>query len=126
MKIIHLGDENVSVQGSPWALFLYNREFSTDESRADWHEDFQAAYKDFVEDGARVDPLFLLKTCWAMASNYDDTTPDFEDWLRPLDIGIGMNEPWIWEVHDAIFAELFRVEANSGQSEAKPSRKRKQ
>lgn len=122
MREINLGNEVVSVQGSPWALFLYNREFSTNEERADWHSDFQKAYAGFTQDSARVEPLFLLKTCWAMAKNQDDSIPSFETWLKPLDIGIGMDQPWVWEVNDAIFAELFRFEQDS---EEKPKSRRK-
>lgn len=127
MRTINLGNQKVSVQGSPWALFIYQREFVNDEGKhADWYEDFDGnvvANEDLL---LYVSPLFALKTCWAMARNHDDDIPGFDEWARPLEISMHPNASWIGEVVDAIFAELFRISEEEDQKDrgtTKPKRK---
>ena len=106
MREIHFGDEVIRVQGSPYAGYLYNTEFTSDDKRADWHRDFFSSMHD--GEVVHIEPMFLLKTCWAMARCHDDAFPPFETWIRGLDVGMRLNEPWIMEVYQAIFAEMFR------------------
>lgn len=121
MRQIQLGDAVVSVQGGPWALFLYNGEFSEDGKKANWYEDRERGLV-LNEDGTMErDPLFLLKTLWAMAANAAEIDggkfPRFEDWARPLEIPMEPGAPWVAEVVAAIFAEIFRLGAGDEKQE---------
>lgn len=129
MKTIHFGDGyELSVQGSPWALILYQREFQTQDGK---NADFYADLAEFLqglginEDGEQIedkkgpsliDPFFLLKICWAMAKNYDDTLPSFKEWAREAPIPMHKTAPWMMEVQAAFLAEIFR----SGATEETP------
>lgn len=123
MRTIKLGSAEVRAQGSPWALFIYQREFATQDGPADWYADYEAAFSrareaprdeegrvDVARFLAGIDPIFLLKTLWAMARNADDAVPAFEEWAPSLD-GVSMAPVATWklEVNSAINAELFRV-----------------
>lgn len=118
MRRIQLGDAVVSVQGGPWALFLYGGEFAEDGKKANWYEDRERGLV-LNDDGTMErDPLFLLKTLWAMAANAaGDGFPSFEDWARPLEIPMGPGAPWVAEVVAAIFAEIFRLGAGDEKQE---------
>lgn len=108
MQIIHFGDREVRVQGSPWALFLYDQEFSTETTC-------------FFSDLERsADPVFLLKCAWAMAKCYADSIkdplfPPFKEWMQSLDISMQANAPWTQEVVSALNAEVFRSNNHSGE-----------
>lgn len=118
MRKIAFGKQKVAVQGSPWALMVYSREFATEDGPADWYADLTKAVENARAGGA-LDPFFLLKTAWAMARNVDDDFPDYEEWLRPLDISVGYGSDWGKAVTEAIFAELFRQEPPK-EAEAEP------
>lgn len=124
MLTIHFSDEyEQSVQGSPWALMLYQREFKDDGKNADFYADF-VGFLETIEDiragnAFSVDFTFLLKTAWAMAKNADDSIPDFETWARESDISMDPSAPWMMEVQDAIFAELFRRKPKTPTSKGK-------
>lgn len=106
-RVVSLDSGDVSAQGGPWALHLYQREFSEPGSKADWYADYVAAFSDFAIEG-NVDPFFLLKTLWAMARNADDSVPSYQKWLESVDCSMALNEPWQLEVVSAINAEIFR------------------
>lgn len=133
MLTVHVGSEETSVQGSPWALFIYQREFAEGGKKADWYADYERAYSKVAElptndDGTfenplkfieAIDALFLLKTAWAMAKNADDATPPFEEWARGIDASLAPIAPWKLEVNAAINAELFRFRpAGKGEERA--------
>ena len=114
MQTIHFSDEyEQSVQGSPWALMLYQREFKDEEGK---NADFYADWVDYliaIDDAqngksATIDVMFLIKTAWAMAKNADDSVPNFETWARESAISMEPGAPWMTEVQTAIFAEIFR------------------
>ena len=118
MRRIKLGDAVVSAQGGPWALFLYDGEFAEDGKKANWYEDRERGLV-LNEDGTMErDPLFLLKTLWAMAANAGgDDFPSFKEWARPLEVPMGPGAPWVAEVVAAIFAEIFRLGAENEKQE---------
>lgn len=109
MREVHFGDEAVAVQGSPWAAFVYQREFD-----ADWNMDYVAAFEGFGETRWTYDIPFLLRTCWAMARNHDDAFPPFEEWARSLDCSCSARAPWVKEVLEAVKAEMFRIGEEGG------------
>lgn len=129
-------DEGVKtdLQGSPWALFIYQREFGTS-----WHDDYDAAFKEagkVLEDKSvtdpaqrginfmsKVDPLFLLKTAWAMARNNDDSFPGFEEWVKTLDCPMTPISGWKFGVNSAINAELFRIPQQEAEKEAEGNKR---
>lgn len=112
MRTIHFSPEYaMSVQGSPWALILYQREFADDQGNCDWYADFGQLHETMLEKG-RFDCMFLLKTAWAMGKCYDDDLPSFDDWARNLDCSMVADAPWLKEVFEAIFAEIFRKQEN--------------
>ncbi|NGM16953.1 hypothetical protein GMI70_02840 [Eggerthellaceae bacterium zg-893] len=112
---IKAGREEVRVQASPWALFVYAREFGSD-----WYADYEAAFRDVpdseVSDGEvlnlgdvvkAIDGLFLLKTLWACAKNADDGIPGFEAWARGVRLDMSPYAVWKLEVNALINADLF-------------------
>ncbi len=122
MRTIKLGETEVRAQGSPLALFYYQREFATADGPADWYADYERAFaraseaprddEGKVEVGrflAGIDSVFLLKTLWAMARNADGGVPPFEEWAASLDASMAPVAMWKLEVNSAINAELFRV-----------------
>ena len=121
MRRIKLGDAVASVQGGPWALFLYNGEFANEGKKANWYEDRERGLV-LNEDGTmEKDPLFLLKTLWAMAANAAEIEgeefPRFEPWAKSLEIPMGPGAPWTVEVVAAIFAEIFRLGTENEKQE---------
>ena len=103
MRTVHFENCEVSVHGSPWALFLYRREF-----KKDWYEDYQEA-TGFIESTGYFDQLFLLQTCWALAKTLDKDLPPFEEWANSLEANMAIEAPWTGEVMSEVLSELFRV-----------------
>lgn len=121
MQTIHFTkDLEVSVQGSPWALILYQREFSDENGKADFYEDFNESFKK-LERSDVIDVPFFLQAVWAMAKNADDDIPPFDEWARSLDFPMDVNAEWLKEAQSAIIAEIFRGGSSDDQEE--PNRK---
>lgn len=131
MRTVHLGNVEISAQGSPWALFLYQREFSTPDKQCSWYEDYDAAHKDYkasedkqveaVNRLSALDNMFCLKTLWACAASVDDSLPPFEQWLKSLadaDIPMVALPLWKMEVSVLINAEIFRYKTQAEKEEA--------
>lgn len=122
MRAVNLGGVEISAQGSPWALFVYQREFSTPDEKCSWYADYDEARAEFEPTGDEqadaikavggMDPLFCLKTLWSCAKCADDAVPPFEPWMRSLE-GVSMSPyaPWKLEVMALINAEIFRYQA---------------
>lgn len=121
MKTIHFSDDyEMQVQGSPWALHLYQNEFAVDGVKADFYGDLENYFACY-EEHKPVDVIFLLKIAWAMGKNADDDLPNYEDWLRDLDVSACATEPWIDEISGAMMGELFRPRMANGEK-SKPKR----
>lgn len=133
MRTIKLGGTEVRAQGSPLALFYYQREFADQDGPADWYADYERAFSRAAEaprdeEGrvdvgrflAGIDSVFLLKTLWAMARNADGSVPPFEEWAAGLEASMAPVAMWKLEVNSAINAELFRarVEEDEGEERA--------
>lgn len=126
MRTVHLGNVEVSAQGSPWALFLYQREFSTPDKQCSWYEDYDAAHRphevsedeqvEAVNRLSSLDNVFCLKTLWACAASIDESLPPFEQWLKSL-VGAGVPMValplWKMEVSVLINTEIFRYQAKT-------------
>lgn len=112
MREIDLSGYKMTVQGGPWAVFLYKREF-----KSDFFADYREAISHVQDDISTVDALFLLRAVWVMASTAADAdgelsrVPPFERWLKTMpDLPMTADVPWGGEVISAIFAELFRID----------------
>lgn len=124
MRKINLGNVEVRAQGTPWALLIYQREFSTAEKKCSWYEDYAASQVVGMDDDlpqvykavAGCDAVFLLKTLWVCAYACEDVAVGFDEWVKGLE-GVSMAPFSVWkmEVLALINAELFRI----GQEEAK-------
>ena len=101
MRIIKIGEQDISVQGGPWALVLYEREFSPE------HSDFFEDAKKYCPADDLPNPMFLLRIAWAMARNADDSFPPFDRWAKSLDVSLQKGSDWSGEVISAINAEIF-------------------
>lgn len=144
MRIIHLGDVEVCAQGSPWALFLYQREFSTPDHKVSWYDDYRDTTEDWqqsqsddaeqrqaeniVNSVSAMDAMFLLKTLWACAACHDEAnTPSYEKWLKKVsadgDIPMAPFSVWKMEVSALINAEIFRYGAKAKQEKTEGSAK---
>lgn len=111
MRSVKIGDSEIGVQGGPWALVLYEREFKPDHP--DFFSDVHRYAPNPIEGRNFADPMFLLRCLWAMAKNADDAFPPFERWTKSLDISLQENEPWTLEVVSALNAEIFRYTEDS-------------
>ena len=113
MSEVTLGNEVVTVTGGPMALLEYQREFSDEHGKANWYADYSAALE---TPYGFPDPLFLLKTCWAMAKCADKATEPFDTWARDLDIPMNFGAAWEMEVWDAIVSDIFRLERSEAET----------
>lgn len=107
MKYVHIGGESVPLQGGAWSTVLYDREFGSDGG---FFNDLQKG----------VNPVFLLKAAWSMARSFDDRFPNFEDWVKSLDISelsMQTNAPWTQEVISVLNAETFRSSESKEEGE---------
>lgn len=111
MRTVQLGETEISVQGGPWALVLYEREFSPEHP--DFFDDAHKYSPNEALGRFSADPMFLLRCCWAMARNANDAFPTFEMWAKSLDIPIYEGAPWTNEVISALNAEIFRSSESS-------------
>ena len=124
MRTIHIAGKELHAQGSPWAVFLYQREFSTADEKCSWYEDYERSTHDFepVEDKetnvvnsvSALDSMFCLKTLWACVAAVDETVAarQFEPWLKELstngeDVPMTPFSLWKLEVSALINAEIF-------------------
>ena len=122
MRKVTLGEKEISVQGGPWALVLYEREFAQDHP--DFFDDLQKYAANPLEGRLFASPLFLLRCLWAMARNADDNFPMFDEWTKSLDVPLQEGAPWTNEVISALNAEIFRSsESESEGSDTKKKRK---
>ena len=142
MRVIHLGDVEIQAQGSPWAVFLYQREFSTPDHKVSWYEDYEQTTDDFeysqaddatqrqteniVRSVSALDAMFCLKTLWACAACHDEAhTPPYEKWLKQVsaegDIPLSPFSSWKLEVSALINAEIFRYRAKAKPETAEGS-----
>lgn len=91
----------VRMQGGPFALAAYRREFGRDLMA-----DLVAAYKD--DD---TDVCAFLQAAWAMARCADDSTSPYVKWLREFDareFTLGDAAETVGVIDSAVTAELFR------------------
>lgn len=90
----------VEMQGSPYTILAYKREFG-----GDLFADVVAAY-----EGDTPDMTTMLQVAWAMCKTRDDGTSGFDDWLRefePKSFALG-DARALGVIDSAISAELFR------------------
>ena len=142
MRTIHLGDVEVKAQGSPWAIFLYQREFSTPDKPCSWYDDYESTTATPMESTAEdekvrreenvvysveaLDCMFCLRTLWACAACHDErNTPPFETWLKSMSektaISMAKFSLWKLEVSALINAEIFRFGPQAKQEETEGS-----
>ncbi|WP_296012710.1 hypothetical protein [uncultured Adlercreutzia sp.] len=91
----------VRMQGGPFALMAYRREFG-----ADLLADALAAYR---RDGGDV--AAFLQIAWAMAKTADEETSPYAEWLRefdPREFTLGDAAQAVGVIDSAVAAELFR------------------
>lgn len=91
----------VEMQGGPYALAAYRREFS-----APLFSDLAKAYEEAPPDLAT-----LLQVAWAMAKTADDATSPYLEWLREFDsreFTLADTAEVTGVIYSAISAELFR------------------
>lgn len=96
----------VSMQGGPFALVAYKREFGTD------------LMADAIEavKGDAPDISALLQVAWAMAKTHDERTSAFPQWVRefdPREFTLGDTASTLGVIDSAMNAELFRCRATS-------------
>lgn len=101
----------VEMQGGPFALMAYRREFGTDML-----SDLIEAYRGGA-DGAD-DVCAFLQAAWAMAKCADESTSPYPEWLREFDprlFTLGDTAGAVGVIDSAIAAELFRGGAARGR-----------
>ena len=101
MRRAALYGRSVAMQGSPYTLIAYRREF-----KGDLIADILDA-----SGGGHPDVAVFLQVAWAMAKTHCDATPPFDDWIRSFDpVSFALDDTQgVLEVIDkAVAAELFR------------------
>lgn len=91
----------VRMQGGPFALMAYRREFGRDLMA-----DLVAAYR-----AGDVDVCAFLQAAWAMAQCADEATSPYVTWLREFDareFTLGDAAGTVGVIDSAVTAELFR------------------
>lgn len=94
------------MQGSPYTLIVYRREFD-----GDLLQSVVGAYQETPPDMTT-----LMQVAWAMCKTHDEGTSGFVEWIKEFDVGrFTLGDPeTIGVIDSAINAELFREQKAGG------------
>ena len=95
----------VAMQGGPYSLLAYRREFDSDLIG-----DLLALEGVMATDAAAATEG-MLRVAWAMCRTADEATPGYGEWLRSLDgegFSLRADASPLGVIDSAVWAELFR------------------